>query len=285
MKQIYLASLLALVALVKSHSQVKEEIAYFADACFWCTEGIWESIDGVSDVISGYMGGTHPKHPTYQSHGNYAEGNKIVYDATVISYEELAEIYFLAHSHGRSPDKGPSYRAVAFAKDKAQEEILLREYNKEVDRYGREFQQEIIVGSINWYDGEDYHQDYIQRLEDGEYVPNSRYGRGESIPRRDRALKKIKANQKPKGMKVIKFSATWCGPCRVYAPKFEAWAESNPDIETESIDVDADQETAAKYGVRNIPVTVVVDSEGNKINSAVGVLSADDLNKLIAEKL
>ena len=64
---------------MKQH-EVKEgeRVAYFADACYWCTEGIWEALDGVISVESGFVGGTHPSKPTYAIHGDFAEGNRIV---------------------------------------------------------------------------------------------------------------------------------------------------------------------------------------------------------------
>ena len=175
-----------------------QKVAYFADACYWCTEGIWEQLEGVVSVESGFIGGDYPSEPTYAVHGNFAEGNRIVYDPTKISYAELVDAYFDGHSHGRSPDRGESYRAIAFYNGHIQDLQARKRYEKELEDYGQ-FQQELRpVSDANWFIGPAIHQDYIRRLERGENVPNSRYGRNESIPRRDRALEEITAKKKKK---------------------------------------------------------------------------------------
>ena len=166
------------------------DVAYFADACFWCTESIWECLQGVSIVESGYLGGTYPDTPTYSRHGDFAEGNRVIYNPEVITYTQLVDAYFDGHSFGRSPDRGSSYRAIAFY-DGSDQEIILRSRHEEETT---EFQQEIRpISEVNWFIAEDYHQDYVSRLEAGENVPNPAYGRGESIPRRDEALRNITA--------------------------------------------------------------------------------------------
>lgn len=167
----------------------KYAVFYAGDACFWCTEGIWDEVPGVVDVESGYLGGTYPDEPTYTSHGDYAEGNKIIYDPYKVSFAELVEYYFLFHSFGKSPDKGKSYRAVIHAENNVEKIVL--EYTKAAKANGV-FSQQVIIGKVNWFDAEYYHQNYIKRLEAGERVANPGYGRNESIPRRDRALKLIK---------------------------------------------------------------------------------------------
>ena len=170
---------------------------YAFDACFWCTEGIWESLEGVEEAISGYGGGKH-KNSTYKYHGDNAEGNKVIYNSKKISYKDLVDAYFDGHSHGKSPDRGQSYRAIIFYANDTEKAIVNKRYKEELDSYGK-FNQEIKhIDDVNWVDAENYHQDYIKRLENGERVPNSRYGNVESIPRRDRALKRISVNKKKK---------------------------------------------------------------------------------------
>ena len=174
------------------------KVAYFADACYWCTEGIWEALDGVYSVESGFVGGIKPAKPTYANHGNYAEGNRVIYDPTKITYAELVDAYFDGHSHGKSPDKGQAYRAIIFPDGEDQMRIVTRRLAQERKEYGKFKQSVRRFDQANWHIGPDSHQDYIQRLENGESVPNARYGIGESIPRRDRALKKITAEKKRK---------------------------------------------------------------------------------------
>ena len=176
-----------------------EKEAFFADACYWCTEGIWESLEGVISVESGFLGGTTPAIPTYANHGNFAEGNRIIYDPSVISYNDLVDAYFDGHSFGKSPDRGQSYRAIAFYSGDKQEAELTGRLAKELLAQPKKFQQDIKdVKEANWFIGPKDHQDYISRLEAGKSVPNKRYGLGESIPRRDRALESISADKKRK---------------------------------------------------------------------------------------
>ena len=175
-----------------------EKEAFFADACYWCTEGIWESIEGVIEVESGFVGGTSPATPTYSNHGDFAEGNRVVYNPNKVSYQQLADAYFDGHSHGMSPDRGQSYRAIAFSNSPEQALIITQRYIQELETYG-EFEQELKpIREANWFIGPKDHQDYIKRLEAGKSVPNKRYGVNESIPRRDRALKSISAPKKRK---------------------------------------------------------------------------------------
>ena len=175
-----------------------QQQAYFADACYWCTEGIWESLEGIISVESGFVGGTYPERPSYANHGDFAEGNRIVYDPKKITYAQLVDAYFDGHSHGRSPDKGPSYRAIAFYQDNDEGQILTKRYDEELERFGA-FKQEIKpFEEVNWFIGPKDHQDYLKRLEGGEVVPNRPYGLHESIPRRDKALEKITAKKKKK---------------------------------------------------------------------------------------
>ena len=77
-----------------------DAIATFAGGCFWCTEAVFERVNGVKDVVSGYTGGKE-NNPTYKevSYGEttHAEAIQITYDPEVISYQELLEIFFATH--------------------------------------------------------------------------------------------------------------------------------------------------------------------------------------------
>jgi len=70
-------------------------------------------------------------------------------------------------------------------------------------------------------------------------------------------------------MKYLYFSAPWCGPCKMLAPKMELVAEAN--IPVEKILVDADAETTQKYGIRNIPTVLLIDENGTELERFVGV--------------
>ena len=79
-------------------------------------------------------------------------------------------------------------------------------------------------------------------------------------------------------MKVIKFYADWCGPCRTYAPTFSEWAEENPDIETVEVDVQDGWEGAREYGISAIPATVVISDDEPIVK--LGVLTKEQLNDI-----
>jgi thioredoxin 1 len=70
-------------------------------------------------------------------------------------------------------------------------------------------------------------------------------------------------------MKYLYFSAPWCGPCKMLAPKMQLVADT--DITVEKILVDSDTETTQKYGIRNIPTVVLIDENGTEIERFVGV--------------
>ena len=81
--------------------------------------------------------------------------------------------------------------------------------------------------------------------------------------------------------KVIRFTASWCGPCRAYKPIFESVASSTPGAVFETVDVDADPQTAQQYMVRSVPTTVV--EEGGKVVAfKTGMINEAELRRLVA---
>mgnify|MGYP000052793867 FL=1 len=75
-------------------------------------------------------------------------------------------------------------------------------------------------------------------------------------------------------MKILYFSAAWCGPCRSLAPIMESLADK---IEYEKIDVDENQDLSVKYNVRSIPALVLVDGAGNELRRLTGAKQADTI--------
>lgn len=79
---------------------------------------------------------------------------------------------------------------------------------------------------------------------------------------------------------VIDFYATWCGPCKMYTPIVEKFAEENEDIKVVKIDIDENQDIAMKYNVMSIPTTIII-KEGKEVDRAVGIISKDDLSQMV----
>lgn len=78
--------------------------------------------------------------------------------------------------------------------------------------------------------------------------------------------------------KVIKFGAAWCGPCRVLESSLKGFDKC--EIELYDVD-DVDEDLLAKYGIRNVPTTIIVDEDGNELHRFIGLFKVSDLeNKL-----
>lgn len=106
------------------------ETAVFAGGCFWCTEAVFQRLEGVYKVISGYTGGTI-KNPAYREittgRTGHAEAIRIEYDPNLISYKELLEIFFATHDpttlNSQGADRGTQYRSAIFYVDEQQQQI------------------------------------------------------------------------------------------------------------------------------------------------------------------
>lgn len=170
-----------------------ESVAYFASGCFWCVEAIFESVEGVSEAISGYSGGREKK-PTYQQvsagQTGHAEAVEVYYDPNVVSYETLVKVYYGSHNpttvNGQAPDFGRQYRSVIFYTNEAEKKIAAT-FKKNLDQsgtYNEPIATEIVAFEKFWK-AEDYHQNYEQ------LHPNQSYIKNVSIPRLKRFQKKF----------------------------------------------------------------------------------------------
>src|ERR1700749_4658300 len=115
----------------------KLDTATFATGCFWCTEAKFKELRGVEKVTSGFAGG-HVANPSYEEvcTGNtgHAEACNIVYDPSVITYDELLEAFFVAHDptelNRQGNDVGTQYRSAIFYHGKAQKDKAIFYINK-----------------------------------------------------------------------------------------------------------------------------------------------------------
>ena len=153
-----------------TNSLDKTDTATFGTGCFWCTEAIFEQLNGVVKVTSGYMGGTNVN-PTYEEvcsgATGYAECVQVVYEPSKISYDELLEVFFKVHDptslNRQGADVGTQYRSAIFYHNSAQKEKA-EYYKKEVDKsgaYEKPIVTEITAASA-FYAAEDYHQEYYR---------------------------------------------------------------------------------------------------------------------------
>ena len=157
--------------------------AYFASGCFWCVEAIYDSVDGVIEVISGYSGG-FTENPTYEASNTgrtgHAEAVEVIYDPNIVSFEILVNVYFASQDptqvNGQGPDRGSQYRSIIFYQNEVQKQTILNKKEALALALDDTIAAEVYPFQKFW-DDEDYHQNY-ERLN-----PNNGYIRSVSIPR------------------------------------------------------------------------------------------------------
>lgn len=146
------------------------EKATFGAGCFWCVEAVFEELKGVTKVEAGYAGG-EVENPTYRevSSGNtgHAEVARIVYDPSVITYEQLLEVFWHTHNpttlNRQGADVGPQYRSAIFYHNDRQKELAEQSLAK-TDQ--SDLWEDPIVTEItplkNYSTAENYHQNYYE---------------------------------------------------------------------------------------------------------------------------
>lgn len=152
------------------------EIAVFGGGCFWCADAVFRQLKGVMRVVSGYAGG-ETKNPTYEriSAGTtgHAEVVKVVFNPTLISYDDLLTVFFATHDatalNKQGSDVGTQYRSIILYADDAQKTAA--------DAFVAKLDVDSTSGKIvtevkpleEFYDAEDYHQDYYASNKDMPY--------------------------------------------------------------------------------------------------------------------
>lgn len=178
------------------------QVATFAGGCFWCTEASFERINGVVDVISGYSGG-EKAFPTYYQVASgktkHAEAIQIYYDPSVISYDKLLEVFFVAHDpttlNRQGPDVGPQYRSAIFYRNSAElaaAEKAIEAVNKSKAYSGKVVTQ--LNEYVEFWTAEKYHQDYYE-IDANQRNP---YIARVSKPKVEKVMKTFKADLKDK---------------------------------------------------------------------------------------
>lgn len=147
----------------------QEELATLGGGCFWCTEAVFDLLDGVSDVVSGYMGG-HVLNPTYRQvcsgDTGHAEVVQVRFDPARVSFREVLEVFFSSHDpttlNRQGNDIGTQYRSVVFyhtPEQQATATALIAELNERAI-WPKPIVTEISPAAV-FYPAEDYHQEYF----------------------------------------------------------------------------------------------------------------------------
>lgn len=144
------------------------EVATLGGGCFWCVEIMYQDLKGVLKVESGYSGGKI-NHPTYREICSgltgHAEVVQITFDPSIISYQEILEIFFTVHDpttlNRQGNDTGTQYRSVIFYHSKAQQQVA-----EQVKAGAQALWDDPIVTEIspliNYFPAETYHQNYFK---------------------------------------------------------------------------------------------------------------------------
>ncbi len=149
----------------------QSETATLAGGCFWCLEAVFDDLQGVTDVVSGYMGGAAPN-PSYEAvcggRTGHAEVVQVKFDPEVLSFRDLLEVFFVIHDpttlNRQGADAGTQYRSAIFCHT-AEQAATAREVIASLN--GAELWNSPIVTEVvdasEFYPAEDYHQEYFKR--------------------------------------------------------------------------------------------------------------------------
>lgn len=165
-----------------------QAMAAFAAGCFWCTEHVFDKVDGVDSVIVGYAGG-HTVNPTYEQvcteTTGHAESFMVYYNPKKVTYNQLLDVFFLSQDpttvNQQGPDRGSSYRSIIFVQNEAQRKLasaVLKQYDQ-----SKRWKNPIVTEILDlkaFYRAEQYHQNYVKNH------PFNPYVRGVSKPRFER---------------------------------------------------------------------------------------------------
>ena len=147
----------------------KNQVAILGGGCFWCTEAVFELLEGVDSVVSGYAGGANPN-PTYEQIctgvTGHAEVIKISFNPSEISYDQLLETFGECHDpttlNRQGADTGTQYRSTIMYVDEDQK-LMAEAWKKKLGSILADPVVTEIVPSPVFYPAEDYHQDYFRR--------------------------------------------------------------------------------------------------------------------------
>ena len=156
-----------------------EQVAIFSGGCFWGVEAVFGHVKGVTDVTSGYSGGSKDTADYETVSGGktgHAESVKIKFDPTIVTYPQLLEVFFsVAHDptqlNYQGPDHGTQYRSAIFYTDDGQRQAALAflEKMKQDKVYSAPIVTQVVPFEA-FYDAESYHQDYMRHNPNEPYI-------------------------------------------------------------------------------------------------------------------
>jgi peptide-methionine (S)-S-oxide reductase len=171
-----------------------KQTAVLAGGCFWCTEAVFQQIEGVQKVVSGYSGGDAASaHYEIVSTGRtgHAESVQITFDPQKISYGQILKVFFdVAHDptqlNRQGPDTGPQYRSAIFYRNDEQKKIA-EAYIKQLDE-AKVFRSPIVTQVVQFkefYPAEEHHQNFCNRN------PKNPYVMGVAMPKVEKTKEKL----------------------------------------------------------------------------------------------
>jgi len=161
--------LIIIFSLLSINTQASISSIYVAGGCFWCVEEVYEKVEGVLSVYSGYSGG-HVENPTYQEvvlgNTGHIEAAEINYDSSLVNEEQLVKLLFLNidpfDEGGQFCDRGYSYKSAFFTNDEKLKKII-NDYILKIESNHNQKVQTLVLPFKNFYLAEDYHQDYYKK--------------------------------------------------------------------------------------------------------------------------
>lgn len=167
------------------------ELATYGGGCFWCVEAVFQRLDGVKSVASGYAGGKN-ENPTYEQvcsgNSGHAEVIQIEYDPKKISYADLLDVFWQAHDpttlNRQGADRGTQYRSIILYHDEQQKKAAEASKKAAAPQFPDPIVTE-IVPLTKFYKAEKYHQNYFNNN------PNAPYCQFVIRPKLDKLLKKL----------------------------------------------------------------------------------------------
>jgi peptide-methionine (S)-S-oxide reductase len=185
----------------KNAKEGEARTAVLASGCFWCTEAVFEQLEGVKDVVSGYAGGskeTANYDAVCTGRTGHAEAVRVTYEPAKISYGQLLRVFFATHDpttkNAQGPDHGPQYRSAIFYTSDEEKKVA-EAYIKQLNA-AKAFDRPIVTTleqlyTDGFYEAELYHQNYAACNASNPYI------RAQAIPKVRKVREKFADQVKP----------------------------------------------------------------------------------------